>query len=94
MPKHLPSTHRSCASQETPTPPETVDRFLSDREREVITLLARGKSNGEIADRLFIAEATVKSHVSRIMAKLNVRDRVQIVIRAHQWGLADLDLDD
>ena len=91
---HLVDAVRASGTAETPTPPETVDRFLSDREREVITLLARGKSNGEIADRLFIAEATVKSHVSRIMSKLNVRDRVQIVIRAHQWGLADLDLDD
>lgn len=91
---HLLAAVRAAGTADVPSPPDTVDRFLSVREREVIALLARGKSNVEIARRLFITEATVKSHLSRILAKLNARDRVQAVIRAHQWGLADIGLDD
>jgi DNA-binding NarL/FixJ family response regulator len=62
---------------------------LTDREREVVIAVARGASNSEIAEQLFIGAATVKSHVSSILAKLGLRDRIQIVIFAYESGLIE-----
>jgi DNA-binding NarL/FixJ family response regulator len=68
------------------TPPEALE-VLTDREREVLALVARGLSNGEIATELFISPATAKTHVSRVMMKLGARDRAQLVVAAYETGL-------
>ena len=73
-----------------PAPPKELDD-LSDREREVLRLIARGLSNAEIAQGLYISDTTVKTHVTHILQKLNLRDRVQAVVLAHQTGLFEGD---
>ena len=60
---------------------------LTDREREILTLVARGLNNDQIGERLFISPATVKTHLARIMAKLDAHDRAQLVVRAYESGL-------
>ena len=82
-----PSTTRRLIDQFAALLPGTADDpdelgELTDREREVLTLVAQGLSNGEIARRLFVSEATVKTHVGRVLAKLGLRDRVQAVVYA------------
>ena len=66
------------------------DEELTERELEVVTLLAQGMSNAEIAAAMYVSEATVKSHLGRITAKWGVRDRIQVLIRATQLGLVTL----
>ncbi|MFF7728462.1 response regulator [Streptomyces sp. NPDC008001] len=69
-----------------PRSPRPVEG-ITEREREVLTLVGRGRSNTEIAEELFITVATAKSHVSRLLTKLGARDRVQLVITAYEMGL-------
>ncbi|MFF9486177.1 response regulator [Streptomyces sp. NPDC014676] len=89
-----PSTTRRLLDRFAPMLPSTdrqpehkqLER-LTEREREVMVLVAQGLSNGEIAARLVLSEATVKTHVGRILTKLGLRDRVQVVVLAYETGL-------
>lgn len=73
-----------------PAPPKEFDE-LSERERDVFRLMARGLSNAEIGKELHISETTVKTHVTHILQKLNLRDRVQAVVLAYQTGVFEPD---
>jgi len=87
-----PSVTRRLISHFLNSPPARQPRsdrlsVLTAREREVLTLIARGRSNAEIAEELHLVEGTVKTHVGRILAKLALRDRVQAVILGYECGL-------
>lgn len=86
-----PSITRRLISEFARRPdPATADATLgalTEREREVLTEVGRGHNNAEIADRLYISPLTAKTHVSRIMTKLNARDRAQLVVTAYETGL-------
>lgn len=82
----FPSMMRSSAARATVRP--TGLGRLTDRETDVLSLLAEGMSNNEIAETLVLSPATVKSHVSRLLAKLHLRDRAQAIVTAYRAGLA------
>ncbi|WP_415948199.1 response regulator [Streptomyces sp. KLOTTS4A1] len=89
-----PSTTRRLLDRFAPMLPNTSAQpahkeldLLTGREKEVMVLVAQGLSNGEIAARLVLSEATVKTHVGRILTKLGLRDRVQVVVLAYETGL-------
>ncbi|MEL7976527.1 response regulator transcription factor [Isoptericola sp. F-RaC21] len=89
-----PSATRRLLAQVVPRLPDVAAReaaaaVLSERELAVVRLLAEGLSNAEIAARIFVSEATVKTYVGRILAKLDLRDRVQVVVWAYRTGLAE-----
>jgi DNA-binding NarL/FixJ family response regulator len=66
---------------------------LTDREREVLTLIARGMSNAEVGRAIFLSEATIKTHVTRILDKLDLRSRTQAVVAAYESGLVRVGAD-
>jgi DNA-binding NarL/FixJ family response regulator len=81
-------SHRSAKTGHPPVPAAAWASFgLSAREVEVMTLIARGLTNIEIAEDLFISQTTVKTHVARVLAKLRARNRVQVVVLAYESGL-------
>jgi DNA-binding NarL/FixJ family response regulator len=77
------------AQRSAPVKNEAALELLTERELEVLELLATGKSNSELAKHLFLGEGTIKTHVSHVLAKLGLRDRVQAVVFAYESGLVE-----
>lgn len=75
------------ATGSAPTMPPSVLRGITERERQVLVLIGQGLTNSEIADRMVITGATVKTYMTRLLTKLDARDRVQLVIIAYETGL-------
>ncbi|WP_394841298.1 response regulator transcription factor [Pendulispora brunnea] len=84
---HPALTARAARELAKPASPAAEATELTTREREVLRLLAAGYSNREIAKALFVAEGTVKNHVSNILTKMGVRDRTRAVLKAAEWGV-------
>src|ERR1039458_10072549 len=87
--RSLSSVERRCSRASARPVEYTAGQLwpLTDREREVFALRARGQSNREIASGLHLSESTIKIHVGHILAKLNLRDRVHAVVQAYETGL-------
>ncbi|MFJ6895497.1 response regulator [Streptomyces hokutonensis] len=83
LPKHSPEGSTAAEGTDDPR-----IRSLTEREREILLAIGQGWTNGEIAERLFVSESTVKTHVGRVLAKVGARDRIQAVILAYDLGLA------
>jgi DNA-binding NarL/FixJ family response regulator len=89
--RRLIATFTERSSEASPAEPDPrVVELLTAREREAVTLVADGLSNDEIAERWVVSNATVRTHVSRAMSKLNARDRAQLVVFAYRTGLASI----
>ncbi len=85
--RRLIEQFQGAAPSSTGSTGEAMIATLTEREGEVLAELARGLSNAEIAEKLFVSETTVKTHVGRVLTKLNVRDRVQAVVMAYESGV-------
>ena len=94
--QHVTTAHRPTAGPPvpeqaaSPVPEDELPEKLTDREEEILKLLAAGLSNKEIAQKLSLSEGTVKNHISAILAKLHANDRTQAVLTALKRGLVDL----
>ncbi|WP_405951745.1 response regulator transcription factor [Streptomyces prunicolor] len=86
--QHLPRSSPAGGPAAAPATDDPRIRALTEREREILVAMGRGWTNGEIAERLFLSESTVKTHVGRVLAKVGARDRIQAVILAYDLGLA------
>jgi DNA-binding NarL/FixJ family response regulator len=80
--------HTTAQASDTGSACDRLQRVLTERELEVLQMVARGMSNAEIAEELTISPATAKTHVAHLLTKLDARDRIQLVIMAYQSGLA------
>ncbi len=85
---HAQKSQASVASRDASLSPEAEKLGLTARELEVVRLIAQGHSNTEIAEELFVSDATIKTHINHIFSKLGARDRSQVIVKARQLGLA------
>ncbi len=85
---HAQKSQASMTSRDASLSPEAEKLGLTARELEVVRLIAQGHSNTEIAEELFVSDATIKTHINHIFSKLGARDRSQVIVKARQLGLA------